>query len=252
MSERLLQVIRDWTIRRKILTGFAVLIAITALLGWTALWRLDQMARLVGGVGVPSGVTADAMYQQSRTLILALVGVSAVAGLLLASFLGKLIADPLERLALAAESVAKGDLTVDIRSLSRDEVGWLEHIMRQMVKNLREMVTQIHGVSRTVASSAEEISASATQMAKGAEAQSSSTEETSSTMVEMAAQLQALTRSAEGLAANVDETSSSIQQMSTVLAHTAQNGEKLLSSVDTVTATLTEMIETVEIGRAHV
>jgi methyl-accepting chemotaxis protein len=246
MSERLLQTIRDWTIRRKILTGFAVLVLLTALLGWMALRQLDLMARVAGGVGVLGGVSPDAMYVRSRTLILALVGVSAVAGLLLAHFLAKLIAEPLERLGVAAEGVAKGDLTVDIRSLSRDEIGWLEHIMRQMVKNLREMVNQIHGVSRTVATSAEEISASATQMAKGAEAQSSSTEETSSTMVEMAAQMQALSKTAEGLAANVDETSASIQQMSTVLAHTAQNGEQLLSSVETVTATLSEMIENVE------
>ena len=246
MSEHLLQAIRDWTIRRKILTGSGVLIAITALLGWAALRQLDRMAQLAGGAGVPGGITADALYDQSRTLILALVGTTVVVGLLLARYLSSLIADPLEQLGMAAESVAKGDLTVEFRSRSRDEVGWLEHIMRQMVKNLREMVIQIHGVSRTVASSAGEISVSASQMAKGAEAQSSSTEETSSTMVEMAAQLQALTKTAEGLAANVDETSSSIQQMSTVMAQTAQNGEQLLSSVETVTATLGEMIENVE------
>jgi methyl-accepting chemotaxis protein len=243
MSERLLQAIRDWTIRRKILAGFAVLVLLTGALGWTALRQLDQMARLAGTVG---GVTPEAMYEQSRTLILTLAGVSVLVGLLLARFLAGLIADPLERLGIAAERVSQGDLTVEIRSRSRDEVGWLEHIMREMVKNLREMLTQIHGVSRTVATSATEISASASQMAKGAEAQSSSTEETSSTMVEMAAQMQALTKSAEGLAASVDQTSSSIQQMSTVLAQTAQNGEQLLASVETVTATLSEMIENVE------
>jgi methyl-accepting chemotaxis protein len=246
MSETLLQSIRDWTIRRKILTGFAVLLLITVAIGWVAIRELDQLAKLAGGVGAVGGSSPDEIYARSRTLILSLILGGAVAGLGLAHLLARVIADPLERLGMAAESVAKGDLTVDIRSLSRDEVGWLEHIMRQMVKNLREMVTQIHGVSRTVASSAEEISASASQMAKGAEAQSSSTEETSSTMVEMAAQMQALSKSAEGLAANVDETSSSIQQMSSVLGQTAQNSDRLLASVDTVAATLTEMIEAFE------
>ena len=240
MDNRLLQTIRDWTIRRKILTGFGLIVLLTGVLGWVALDKLALMAQTAG-----TGTAAAAIYAESQRLILLLVGSSGALGIVLAVFLARLIADPLERLGLAAESVSKGDLTVDIKSLSRDEIGWLEHIMRQMVKNLRDMVGQIHGVSRTVASSAEEISASASQMAKGAEAQSSSTEETSSTMVEMAAQMQALTKTAESLAANVDQTSASIQQMSAVLTQTAENGETLLTSVEVVNATLTDMIDTV-------
>ena len=52
--------------------------------------------------------------------------------------LARLIADPLTSLGVLAEQVSKGDLTADIRSQSRDEIGWLEHSMRQMVKNLRD------------------------------------------------------------------------------------------------------------------
>ena len=117
--------------------------------------------------------------------------------------------------------------------------------MRQMVKNLRVVVGQISTSSRTVASSAEQISASSVQMAKGAEAQTNSTEETSATMVEMAAQMQALARNAEALAAGVDETSSSIQQMSATLVQTAQNGETLLQSVDEAMSRLNGMIDNI-------
>jgi methyl-accepting chemotaxis protein len=238
MSDNMLQTIRDWTIRRKIITGFVVVLVVTAGLGVYAIRALDQVHAAGGG-------TAELIYQNSRWLILALVGVAVTVGLAMALFLSRLIADPLTNLGLAAEEVAKGDLTVEIKSRSRDEVGWVEHLMREMVKNLRGMVGQITATSRSVAVSAEQISTSTTQMSKGAEAQSSSTEETSSTMVEMAAQMQALAKSAEGLAANVDETSSSIQQMSSVLSQTAQNGESLLNSVESVTGTLTEMIDTV-------
>jgi methyl-accepting chemotaxis protein len=240
MTDTVLQVLRDWTIRRKILTGVLVVLVATAGLGGLAIRSLDRIHQAAGDAAL-----AEQLYHDSRGLILLLLGLTVVLGLGIALFLARLIADPLTRLGVAAEAVSKGDLTVEIRSASRDEIGWLEHIMRQMVKNLRGMVGQITATSRTVATSAEEISASTTQMAKGAEAQSSSTEETSSTMVEMAAQMQALAKSAEALAANVDQTSSAIQQMSSVLAHTAQNGETLLGSVETVTSTLTEMIETV-------
>jgi methyl-accepting chemotaxis protein len=240
MIDALFQRLRDWTIRRKILTGFTLVLIVTAALGGYSIHALDEFHRIAS-----ADVPTEQLYQSSRWLILALLGTAVIVALVVALTLGRLIADPLTRLGLAAEQVSKGDLTVDIKSRSRDEIGWLEHIMRQMVKNLHGMVGQITASSRTVATSSEEISASTAQMAKGAESQSSSTEETSSTMVEMAAQMQALAKNAEALAANVDQTSSSIQEMGSVLAQTAQNGESLMGSVESVTATLHEMIETV-------
>ena len=36
MAGRLEQTIKDWTIRRKILTGFCAVLACTAVLGWLA------------------------------------------------------------------------------------------------------------------------------------------------------------------------------------------------------------------------
>jgi methyl-accepting chemotaxis protein len=247
MAGRVEQMIKDWTIRRKILTGFSAVLVLAAGLGWLALRSLDRMniaaSRIMQGA-LPASA-ADQVFQDSRTAIVGLVVITVGVGLVVAMVLARLIADPLTALGIAAEQVSKGDLTVDIRSQSRDEVGWLEHSMRQMVKNLRQMVTQITASSRTVATSAEEISASSTQMARGAETQSSSTEETSSTMVEIASQMQHLARNAEALAANVDQTSASIQQMSATLTQTAQNGEVLLRAVEEATGTLGTMIENV-------
>ena len=247
--DRMTQAIKDWTIRRKILTGFGVVLALTALLGWRAMDALTRMSRLAAG----DFAGAEQLVSESRSAILILLGLTIGIGLALALALARLIGDPLTSLGVLAEQVSKGDLTAEIRSRSRDEIGWLEHSMRQMVKNLRDIASQIAVSSRTVAASAEEISASSTQMAKGAEMQSSSTEETSSTMVEIASQMQHLARSAEALAANVDQTSASIQEMSATLAHTAQNGEVLLSAVERATQTLTTMIENVGAiaGRVH-
>ena len=236
MTQTMLQKIRDWTIRRKIITGFAAVLILTGLQGWFAVRQLERLS----GVSGATQLTADA-----RSTILLTTAVTVAVGLALAVLLAKLIAGPLESLGLLAEEVSKGNLAADIKSQSRDEIGWLEHSMRQMVKNLRTVVGQISTSSRTVATSAEEISASSVQMAKGAEAQTSSTEQTSATMVQMAAQMQALARNAESLAANVDETSSSIQQMSATLVQTSQNGEALLQAVEEAMSRLTTMIDNI-------
>ena len=240
MTKAWQQTIKDWTIRRKILSGFSAVLALTALLGWQAIRALDRLNNAGNDT-----LGAEQVFQDSRAMILVLLVVTMGLGVLLALGLARLIADPLTQLGVLAEQVSKGDLTTDIRSQSRDEIGWLEHSMRQMVKNLRDIATQIAVSSRTVAMSAEEISASSTQMAKGAEMQSTSTEETSSTMVEIASQMQHLARSAEALAANVDQTSASIQEMSATLTQTAENGEVLIGAVEEASATLGTMIDNV-------
>ena len=234
------QTIKDWTIRRKILTGFAMVLTLTTALGWQALRTLDRLNAAGSDVRA-----AEQIFQDSRMTILVFMVVTIAIGVLLALGLARLIADPLTQLGVLAEQVSMGDLTTDIRSQSRDEIWWLEHSMRQMVKNLREIATQIAVSSRAVAQSAEEISSSSSQMAKGAEMQSSSTEETSSTMVEIASQMQNLARSAESLAANVDQTSASIQEMSATLTQTSENGAVLIRAVEEATGTLGTMIENV-------
>jgi methyl-accepting chemotaxis protein len=244
MAGRLEQGIKDWTIRRKILTGFMVVILLTTLQGWQAIEGLARVSTAVGG-GKLTREATEQMFQDTRFLIVAILAITIVLGVCLALGLARLIADPLTELGILVEEVSKGDLTTDIKSQSRDEIGWLEHSMRQMVKNLREIATQITTSSRAVATSAEEIAASSTQMAKGAENQSSSTEQTSSTMVEIASQMQLLAKNAEALAANVDETSASIQQMSATLAQTARHGEVLLGAVDQASGTLSTMISNV-------
>jgi len=244
MAGRLEQGIKDWTIRRKILTGFMVVILLTTLQGWQAIEGLARVSTAVGG-GKLTREATEQMFQDTRFLIVSILAITIVLGVCLALGLARLIADPLTQLGILVEEVSKGDLTTDIKSQSRDEIGWLEHSMRQMVKNLREIASQITTSSRAVATSAEEIAASSTQMAKGAENQSSSTEQTSSTMVEIASQMQLLAKNAEALAANVDETSASIQQMSATLAQTARHGEVLLGAVDQASGTLSTMITNV-------
>jgi methyl-accepting chemotaxis protein len=244
MAGRLEQSIKDWTIRRKILAGFAVVLFLAGLLGWQAIEGLDRLTAAVAD-GKVSREVAQQMFHDTRILVLTILGITIGLGIALALGLSRLIADPLTGLGLLVEQVAKGDLTTDIKSQSRDEIGWLEHSMRQMVKNLRQIASQITTSSRAVATSAEEIAASSTQMAKGAETQSSSTEETSSTMVEIASQMQLLAKNAEALAANVDQTSASIQQMSATLSQTARNGEILLGAVEQATGTLGAMISSV-------
>ena len=243
MAKQGLQIVRDWTIRRKIVTGFALVLVVTAAQSWFAIRKLDAMDDLVGRIsrGELPPAAVHQLREDSRAVIFVMMGAAVALGLLLALFLARLIAAPLERLGIATEQVAKGDLTVQILSRSRDEVGWLEDLMRAMVKNLLQMVEQIAGASHVVASSAGEISANAKQITSGARRQAQAAEETSKSMEQMAASIQSVAGNAQGLATYVEETSSSINQMGASIEEVARSSSALASSVAEASATIEEM-----------
>jgi methyl-accepting chemotaxis protein len=146
----------------------------------------------------------------------------------------------------AANRLAQGDLTARIEARGSDETGQLLVAMQTMVTSFRRILSKILETTQNVAGSAEQISAAADHMAKGAESQSSATEETSSTMVEMAAQIANLAKNAEVLASSVNETAASIEEMNASLDLTAANGDYLLRAVGETTSTLQHMADTID------
>lgn len=143
-----------------------------------------------------------------------------------------------------AESIAKGNLKVDIQPLS--EYDRFNNAFKLMITNLRKILSEIKSFSLNVAKKSEEIAGLATQINLGTETQSISTDETSSTMIEIAAQIENVSKSAQSLASNVDETSSSIQEMGSTIQQMAKNTENLLSSVDETASTIEEMITSIK------
>ena len=138
-----------------------------------------------------------------------------------------------------ARGIADGDLTVEAEP--RSEEDRFGYAFRGMIANLRTMIGNVKEASAQVATSADEISASSGQITEGAKEQSTSTEETSATMVEMAAQIDSVAQSSGALATNVDQTSASIQEMGVSIEQVARSAEELLTSVEETSATIEEM-----------
>ena len=179
--------------------------------------------------------------QRSRTIAFVVVA------LLLAGFLVSVIArsitTPLAVAVDCANRLAAQDFSIEIaQSESSDEPGQLQASMRQMAGSLRATIKSILASSRIVAAASEKISSSGSQLARGAETQSAATEETSSSMAEIASQIQQLARTAMSLSASVEETTTAFHKMHETLERTASHGQTLLTSSQEATthlATLT-------------
>ena len=83
--------------------------------------------------------------------------------------------------------IAAGDLSMQIKATSRDEVGQVLAAMGQMVEKLKGVVADVKNASDSVASGSGQLSSSSAEMSQGATEQAAAAEEASSAMEEMAA-----------------------------------------------------------------
>ncbi|HYU33280.1 MAG TPA: HAMP domain-containing methyl-accepting chemotaxis protein [Thermoanaerobaculia bacterium] len=149
------------------------------------------------------------------------------------------VVDYLRQMAGVADAIARGELSVVIEP--RSDADLFGHALRRMAGRLRQVIGDVKESAAQLATTADELSASALQIKRGAETQSTSTEETSVTMVEMATQLDSVNRSTQALAADVESTSTSILHMNASIEEVAQGSERLLGDVVHTSAVIEEM-----------
>ncbi len=180
---------------------------------------------------------AQAMIQADKaekTGFLFLI-VTIIAGVLLAVGIGVFLSKGIMKqiggdpsfIVSITESVADGDLTVNLDT--GKEVTGVTAALKKMVANLRSMVLQILDGSSEIASSSEEMSASAQQLSEGAQSQASTLEETSAAVEE-------LTASVEQVAGHAQSQTSAVEQSSTSM-------DQVQKSIDEVSKTLESVSE---------
>jgi len=130
----------------------------------------------------------QAVYRESRNLMLGLAVLQVVLGWLFARSLALGITRPLAHAVDVAEAVANGDLThrVDERLAAReDETGKLMHALHVMNGNLARIVGQVRGGTDAIATASREISTGNLDLSARTERQAGALEETASAMEEL-------------------------------------------------------------------
>ncbi|MFN4099895.1 MAG: methyl-accepting chemotaxis protein [Pararhodobacter sp.] len=191
----------------------------------------DQAALLVASSRenmARSVAAATQTYDTARTMTLGLAGLALFAGLVAATWISLSISRGLARAVAVAESVARGDLSVDARPTTRDEIGDVLAAMEKMnnsmrditgvaekishgdltvttkrrsdvdalgialetmLEKLRVVVTNATVSSNGVAAGAQAMSAAADQLSQGATEQAAAAEQASSSMEQMSANI---------------------------------------------------------------
>ena len=168
----------------------------------------------------------------AKHLLITAAVVAFALGLLCALLITQVIVGPLQRAVAVARQVASGDLTLDVRSDRRDELGQLMQAMQTMTESLRDLIGRLGAGITQLATAAEELSAVTEQTSAGVTEQRMETEQVATAMNEMAATVLDVARNAENAATSASDAEEQTRQGGTVVQQAISSIEQLAHTVE--------------------
>jgi methyl-accepting chemotaxis protein len=172
--------------------------------------NVNKLVKLNVDGGDVASEEASKTYQSARLTSIVLLVLNIGIGMVLAVWVAKIVARPLQEAVSLARDVADGDLTRDIDVKSNCETGQLMQALKDMTGNLQTLVSQVRSGTDTIATASSEIASGNQDLSSRTEQQASSLEETASSMEELtstvkqnadnARQANQLAQSASGIA----------------------------------------------------
>ncbi len=208
--------------------------------------------------------------QRVALLIIALSVAAFVIGMVIATYISRMISKPVKLVSQAAKQLAGGNLAIEkINVKNKDEIGQLAADFNEMATNLRNIIFQVSSTSEQVAASAEEMMASADQtnsatnqvataiqeVAGGAELQSKNTEESAKAVGEMASAIQRVAVTTSTVAESAVDTTKQamlghdslekvIEKMKAI-NHTTSETNSVIKDLDRKSAEIGKIIEVI-------
>ncbi|MGC8777442.1 MAG: methyl-accepting chemotaxis protein [Candidatus Caldatribacteriaceae bacterium] len=192
----------------------------------------------------------EVFAQANRDFMRALlIVIAAAVGLaILIFFVSGMFSRPLQRLAQAAQEVARGNLRVEVQEVqSRDEIEALSRAFATMVGNLREVTTQITNTSSSLAASSEELSSSIGEISRA-------TQEIAKTVAQVAEgsgvqsqELERIRQEAESIAQKVAAIEKATEHNLGILQEMVENVGESIRALEEIEKA---MQKTVEEGKA--
>jgi len=178
------------------------------------------------GVGLNESQMVRGLDRQIVTRSL-LVGAGVIAlGVLIAVFLVRAIASPLNALAAQSLKVAEGDYTITFSHAAQDAIGHLSAAMNTMVGRTKEMLGEITTATQALASSSTQLSGISTQMTAGSARTASMANAVSRATGEVTENMNSVSAAMEQASVNMNTVAAAAEEMSATIQEIAQNSER--------------------------
>nr|WP_043308831.1 methyl-accepting chemotaxis protein [Pseudomonas sp. ML96] len=177
----------------------------------------------------------------SRTLMIGAALFALLLGSAAAVVITRLIVQPLRATLSAAERIAAGDLSQDLRVNRADELGQLQRSMQDMTLSLRELIGHIRDSVTQIASAAEELSAVTEQTSAGVTSQKDETDQVATAMNEMTATVQEVARNAEQASHAANDADRQAKEGESAVNDAVQQMDRLAGEVQRSSAAVNQL-----------
>ncbi|WP_454085677.1 methyl-accepting chemotaxis protein [Georgenia sp. Marseille-Q6866] len=162
--------------------------------------------------------SAKAQAASTQVLLIAVLLIGLAVGIAVAVFVIRQIMRTVETVRTAVEALGNGDLTAEPEVSTRDELGQMaEHLARSM-RQLRGTVGAVNEAAVTIASGAEELAASTTQVVAASEETSAQSGVVASAAEQVSQNVHTVAAGAEQMGASIREIAQSSSEAAAVAA----------------------------------
>jgi methyl-accepting chemotaxis protein len=179
--------------------------------------------------------------QTSVAIVLGVLGLTALAGLLIASRLHRDVTVPLAAVVEGSEALARGDLSVAVDAARRDEIGVLARSFNSMAGSLKGLVSQVRENILAVSNATESLERTGRAMASESRRQESVVEETSRSIATMGGSIDSVNENVARLEESARETAGSIVEMDSSVSEIAHHMDNLASAIDVTSSSIMQL-----------
>ena len=171
-------------------------------------------------------------------IIICCMVISLVLGIAISSAISR----PLSNMVIAAQKIAEGDLTIDVKVDSKDEIGLLAGAFSKMIDSLSQLIFSVKSSAEQVALGAKQLADASQSLAQGATEQASTIEELNASVEEVSAQTKQNSKNVEeatNFANQIkDEARVGMQQMEDMM--------KAMEEINMASANISKIIKTID------
>ena len=192
--------------------------------------RITGYKRLQNGWIFATVVSEKDLMKEVNIATIVTIAITAsavIVSIIIALFLTRaFIAKPISEMVTATDKVAQGDLTINVETKSKDEIGKITTALTKIITSLRDVVAQINQEGNTIKQEASQLAAAS--------------EETSATIEELTAQVDSVNTNVNNASAAIEEMTSGIQEVAASAQNVANASQKLSEEAQRVSTLSTE------------
>jgi methyl-accepting chemotaxis protein len=155
---------------------------------------------------------SNATANNAIMTIIAIGIIAVIIGFGIAIYISRAITKPMDRMLDASNKVAAGDLTVMVKSDSKDEVGQLGSAIQLMTTSLKGVLGKVQRSAMDVSSTAQELSASSEEMKASTDQISNTTQDIATGVSQQATKMAEVSRAMKEMAESVQQVATNSQK----------------------------------------